>query len=199
VTNRQPQFFSKALLGLPRRIELLLMHVVFFFCSVALVSGCATKSAYMGHPATDLTIVQEHATRDSIEATLGKPERTARQDAVLIAWYVYDRGFAGNLETTSTGEKILWAPVMAWGEMVSLGLAGWMTACQTPCQKGLLTVRYDENSRVIDAMESFLPDDHPAVIKCAQSAVRGDVAVCEGVREKVRPSSLPKYMPPQDR
>jgi len=199
VASREPQLPSKTLLSLPRRIELLLIHVIFVFCSVALVSGCATKSAYMGHPATDLTIVQKHATRESVEAAIGTPERTAQQDAVLVAWYAYDRGFVGNLEMTSTGEKMLWAPVMAWGEMVSLGLAGLMTACQAPCQKGLLTVRYDENGRVIDAMESFLPDDHPLVIECAQSAVRGDVAVCGGVREKVRPSSLPTNLPPQDR
>jgi hypothetical protein len=199
VADRQSQLPSKALLSLPRRIELLSIHVIFAFCSVALGSGCATKSAYMGHPATDLTIVQERATRASVEAAIGTPERTAEEDGALVAWYEYDRGFVGNLEMTSTGEKMLWAPVMAWGEMVSLGLAGWLTVCQTPCQKGLLTVRYDENSRVIDAMESFLPDDHPLVIKCAQSAVRGDVAVCAGVREKVRPSSLPKSLPPQGR
>jgi len=199
VANRQPRLPSKVLLSLLRRFELHLIQVIFVSCSVALVSGCATKSAYVGHPATDLTIVQEHATRESVEAAIGTPEGTAQQDDVLVAWYAYDRGFVGNLEMTSTGEKMLWAPVMAWGEVVSLGLAGWLTACQTPCQKGLLTVRYDENSRVIDAMESFLPDDHPLVVKCAQSAVRGDVAVCKGVREKVRPSSLPKNLPPQGR
>ena len=153
----------------------------------------------MGHAATDLSIVQEHVTRDSIEAALGEPERTAHQDTFLVAWYVYDRGFVGNLEKISAGEKMAWAPVMAWGELASLGVAGWLTACQTPCQKGLLTVRYDENSRVFDAMESFLPDDHPLVSKCAQSAVRGEVAICAGVREKVRPSSLPANLAPRDR
>jgi hypothetical protein len=112
---------------------------------------------------------------------------------------VYDRGFVGNLEEISAVEKMAWAPVMAWGELVSLGVAGWLTACQTPCQKGFLTVRYDEYSRVFDATESFLPDDHHLVSKCAQSAVRGEVGVCAAVREKVRPSSLPKNLVPRDR
>jgi len=152
----------------------------------------------MGHAATNLSIVQEQAARESIEAAIGTPERTVQQGAALVAWYVYDRGFVGNLEENSATEKMLWAPVMAWGEVVSLGLAGWLTACQTPCQKGLLTVRYDEHNRVIDAMESFLPDDHYLVSECSQSAVRGEVAVCAGVREKVRASSLPENVLPRD-
>ena len=77
-------------------------------------------------------------------------------------------------------------------QFVTLGLAGWITACQGPCQKGWLIVRYDGQGRVVDAQESYLPDDHPLVADCAGSAVRGEVAVCQGVRDKVRPSSLPK-------
>ncbi len=190
---------AKPLFSLRRLVELQLICVFLVFWSAALLCGCATKSAYLGHSATDLSLVQVQGTRESVEASIGTPERTDQQGAVLVASYVYDRGFVGNLEAISTSEKMLWAPVMAWGEVVSLGLAGWLTACQTPCQKGLLTVRYDENDRVIEAIESFLPDDHPLVSKCAQSAVRGEVAVCAGVREKVRPSSLPENLQPPDR
>lgn len=199
MASKERQLPAKTQLCSSPSTELPLIYVILVFWSAGLVCGCATKSAYMGHAATDLSIIQEHGTRGSIETALGTPERTAQQDAFLVAWYVYDRGFVGNLEEISAGEKMAWAPVMAWGELVSLGLAGWLTACQTPCQKGLLAVRYDERDRVIDAIESFLPDDHPLVSKCAQSAVRGEVAVCAGVREKVRPSSLPKNLQPQDR
>ncbi len=160
--------------------------------------ACATKAAYTGHAATDLAIVQPLAARESVEAAIGLPERTEQRSDLLVAWYVYDRGFIGNLEETSAGEKLLWAPVMAWGEFVTLGLAGWITACQGPCQKGWLIVHYDEQGRVVDAQESFLPDDHPLVADCAQSAVRGEVAVCQGVRDKMRPSSLPHNLQPQE-
>jgi len=159
-------------------------------CAV-LATGCASKRAYMGHPATDLSVVSAGATRAVVDAALGEPERTESRGDALTAWYVYDRGYVGNLEKTSAVEKLAWAPVMAFGEMVSLGLVGWMTACSTPCQKGLLQVEYDSEVRVVGADESFLPDDHPVVVDCARSAVRGEYAVCQGVREQIRPSSLP--------
>ena len=89
------------------------------------------------------------------------------------------------------GEKILWAPVMAWGEFISLGLASWMVACATPCQKGWLVIVYDKSDRVIDVSEDFLPDEHQLVADCAKSAVRADIGVCQSVRERVRPSLLP--------
>jgi hypothetical protein len=144
----------------------------------------------MGHPATDLSVVSAGATRAAVDAALGEPEKTESRGDALTAWYVYDRGYVGNLEKTSAVEKLAWAPVMAWGELVSLGLAGWMTACATPCQKGLLTVRYDSEARVVGADESFLPDDHPVVADCARSPVRGEVGVCLGVRQQVRDSSV---------
>lgn len=50
---------------------------------------------------------------------------------------------------------------------------------------------YDEDQRVIRTSERFLPDEHPTVADCARSAVRADVAMRQGVRERVRPSSLP--------
>jgi hypothetical protein len=154
-------------------------------------SGCASKKAYTGHSATDLSSVEKGALRITVESVLGTAEKVEDRDGNLIAWYIYDRGFIGNLEQTSVGEKLAWAPVMAWGEIVSLGLAGWMTACQGPCQKGWLIVEYDQRSEVVNAVETFLPDSHPLVVKCATSAVRGEVAVCEDVRQRIRPSSLP--------
>ncbi len=155
------------------------------------LSGCATKKAYLGHRATDLSMVSNGASRAQVEASIGSPEKTEQDDKVLTAWYVFDRGFIGSLEEKSGGEKIAWAPVMAWGEMVSLGLGGWITACTTPCQKGWLILQYDEHEQLIKADEMFLPDDHPLVSECARSPVRGENAVCAGVREMARPSSLP--------
>ena len=160
-------------------------------CALACLSACASKSAYTGHRATDLSSVEKGTLRTAVETVLGTPERVEDRDGNLIAWYVYDRGFIGNLEKTSVGEKLAWAPVMAWGEFVSLGLAGWMAACQAPCQKGWLIVEYDQRSEVVSAVETFLPDSHPLVVNCATSAVRGDVAVCRDVKERIRPSSLP--------
>jgi hypothetical protein len=156
------------------------------------VTACATKSAYTGHYATDLSSVKPGEIRTTIESTIGEPEKVEQQDTALVAWYVIDRGYVGTLEKNSVGEKILWAPVMAWGELVSLGLAGWMISCATPCQKGWLIIVYDKDGRVSSASEDFLPDEHPLVAECATSAVRGDFAVCQGVRENVRPSSLPR-------
>jgi hypothetical protein len=158
-------------------------------CTVV-ASGCASKRAYMGHSATDLSAVSAGAPRAAVDEALGQPEKTESRGDALTAWYVYDRGYVGNLENNSAGAKLAWAPVMAFGEMVSLGLAGWMTACATPCQKGLLQVEYDSEARVVGAVESFLPDDHPVVADCARSPVRGEVGVCLGVRQKVRGSTL---------
>lgn len=166
-------------------------NMFILLCAAGWLNACATKAAYTGHTATELDVVQPRAARATVDAEIGTPERTEQQGDHLVAWYVYDRGFVGNLEEISVGEKLLWAPVMAWGEMVSLGLAGWMTACQGPCQKGWLIVQYDKQDSVIHAEESFLPDDHPLVKDCALSPVRGEASLCQAVREKVRPSSLP--------
>jgi len=167
------------------------LTVSILLTSVTAVAGCATKSAYTGHYATDLSFVKPGLARATIESAIGSPEKAEQQGKAVEAWYVIDRGFVGTLEENSVGEKILWAPVMAWGEFVSLGLSGWMVACATPCQKGWLVIVYDEDERVIRASDRFLPDEHPIVADCARSAVRANVAVCQGVRERVRPSSLP--------
>lgn len=155
-----------------------------------LATGCASKRAYMGHPATDLSVVGLGATRADVDAALGEPERTESRGDALTAWYIYDRGYVGNLEETSAMTKLAYAPVMAFGEFALLGMGGWLTTCAAPCQKGLLTVQYNGEVRVVGAEESFLPDDHPVVADCARSPVRGKMAVCRGVRQKVRASSL---------
>ena len=164
--------------------------VVSIIAMVIASYGCASKSAYTGHPSTDLGSVEKGTSREIIEQLLGRPDRTEKKADGTLAWYVYDRGFIGNLEMISAGEKLLWAPVMAFGELTSLGLAGWMTACQAPCQKGWLMIEYDDLSQVLSASEAFLPDDHTLVKDCARSPVRGDIAVCQGVRTMVRPSTL---------
>ncbi len=155
------------------------------------VTGCATRRAYTGHPASDLSVVTAGAIRADVESALGPPEKVEIREGALTAWYIYDRGYIGTLETLNAAAKVAWAPFMAFGEFGSLGLAGWMTACAAPCQKGLLMVRYDGGGRVIGAVESFPPDDHPLVADCALSTVRGNIAVCQRVREQRRPSSLP--------
>ena len=168
-----------------------LVAPVLFFLLLS-ETACATKSAYIGHSATDLSSVMPGELRTTVESTIGQPEKVEQHDTTLVAWYVIDRGYVGTLEKNSLGEKILWAPVMAWGEFVSLGLAGWMVACATPCQKGWLVIVYDNEDRVREVSEDFLPDRHPLVEECAKSAVRADIGVCQYVRESVRPSSLPR-------
>lgn len=177
------------MLALPRVFSSSFLVFTLALCAL-LATGCASKRAYMGHPATDLSFVGVGTTRADVDAALGEPERTESRGDALTAWYIYDRGYVGNLEETSAMTKLAYAPVMAFGELVSLGLGGWITACAAPCQKGLLAVRYDSEARVVGAEESFLPDNHPVVADCARSPVRGELAVCQGVRQKVRASSL---------
>lgn len=172
--------------GWPRLLAAPALFVFLLF-----LTACATKIAYTGHSATDLSSVKPGELRATIERTIGQPEKVEEQGTSIVAWYVIDRGFVGTLEEDSFGEQVLWAPVMAWGEFVSLGLAGWMVACATPCQKGWLVIVYDNDGRLREVSENFLPDDHQLVAGCTQSAVRADLAVCQGVRERVRPSSLP--------
>ena len=152
--------------------------------------ACASHKAYLGHAATDLSALKVGQDRAEVDRRLGAQDRTESSEEGSTVWYVYDRGYVGTLEDKSAAEKVGWAPILAWGEMVSLGLAGWMTACATPCQKGWLKVDYDLADQLTDASEEFLPADHPGVAECAGSAVRGEIAVCAGVRERVRPSSL---------
>ena len=172
------------------RASSITLAVLFFLLSA--LTACATKSAYTGHRATDLSAVKPGVPRTTIESTIGQPEKVKEQDTSLVARYVIDRGYFGTLETNSLGEKRGWAPMMAWGELLSFGLAGWMVACATPCQKGWLVIVYDNEGRVREVSEDFLPDGHPLVEECAKSAVRADIGVCQYVRESVRPSSLPR-------
>ncbi|MBD3648715.1 MAG: hypothetical protein HUJ31_14970, partial [Pseudomonadales bacterium] len=174
-----------------------------FFCSVllallvtALAVGCASKRAYVGYPATNLGGLIEGVERKEVDAVLGLPERVEVVPAGAIAYYVIDRGFVGNLEETNPGAKIAWAPVMAWGELVTLGLSGWLVGCQVPCQKAWLAVVYDNAGRLVTAHDTLLPDEHPLVTHCAGSAVRGEVAVCQGVRQQLRPLTLPAKTAP---
>ena len=159
------------------------------------LTGCAAKSAYTGHVATDLSGLNSGISRSEVEKLIGQPEREVQKDGVTHVWYVFDRGFVGTLEKTSAGEKILWAPIMAWGEMVSLGIVELMILCQTPCQKGLLEVRYGADDRLLTATEHTPPDSHPIVKGCATTAIRADLAVCKAVREQARASTLPKLPP----
>ncbi|TFG85706.1 MAG: hypothetical protein E4H19_08015, partial [Chromatiales bacterium] len=69
-------------------------------CAVV-ATGCASKRAYMGHAATDLSVVSAGATRAVVDSAVGQPERTESRGDALTAWYVYDRGYVGNLEKTS--------------------------------------------------------------------------------------------------
>jgi len=168
----------------------------FFVCAflpLALVlPGCAAKRSYWGHPATDLSSLSAGTPRSRVDALLGPPDKQDDSNGAGQAWYLYDRGFVGTLEYTSAGEKILWAPIMAWGELVSLGLVELMILCQAPCQKGLLEVDYDQEDRLLQATEQVPPHTHPAVKGCMTRAVRNDLAVCQGVRERRRPSTLPE-------
>jgi hypothetical protein len=157
-----------------------------------MLPGCAAKSIYWGHPTTDLSPPGAGTPRSRVDTLLGPPYTQDESNGVLRAWYLYDRGFVGTLEHTSAGEKILWAPIMAWGELVSLGLVELMILCQTPCQKGLLEVKYDQGDRLVQATEHIPPDAHPALKGGMTRAVRNDLAVCQGVRERRRPSTLPE-------
>ncbi|MGB5495156.1 MAG: hypothetical protein WBM97_11840 [Sedimenticolaceae bacterium] len=169
---------------------------VFFVCTllplVLMLPGCAAKSMYWGHPATDLSSLSAGTPRSRVDALLGLPDKQDESNGIRHAWHLYDRGFVGTLEGTSAGEKILWAPIMAWGELVSLGLVELMILCQTPCQKGLLEVKYDQEGHLLQATEHIPPDAHPAVKECMTRPVRNDLAVCQGVRERRRPSTLPE-------
>ena len=170
--------------------------VAFFVCVLLplalMLPGCAAKRNYWGHPATDLSSLSAGTSRSRVDTLLGPPDKQDESNGIRQAWYLYDRGFVGTLEDTSAGEKILWAPIMAWGELVSLGLVELMILCQAPCQKGLLEVRYDQEDRLLQSTEHIPPDTHAAVKGCMTRPVRNDLAVCQGVRERRRPSTLPK-------
>ena len=170
--------------------------VAFFVCALLplalMLPGCAAKRNYWGHPATDLSSLSAGTPRSRVDTLLGPPDRQDESNGIKQAWYLYDRGFVGTLEDTSAGAKILWAPIMAWGELVSLGLVELMILCQAPCQQGLLEVRYDQEDRLLQATEHIPPNTHPAVKGCMTRPVRNDLAVCQGVRERRRPSTLRK-------
>ena len=168
------------------------MAVCLLLSEGGLLTGCATKRSYLGHPSTDLSSLHAGAPRPDVDALLGSPAKEYDSEGIRKAWYLYDRGFVGTLENNSAGEKLFWAPIMAWGEMATVGLAGLMIHCQAPCQRGLLEVKYDRQGRLVFATEHVPADDHPAVEGCMTRPIRVDLAVCRSVRDRVRPSTLPR-------
>jgi len=143
-----------------------LVTLVLLFVA-ALVQGCVAQHAYLGHDETDLSILQTGVSRAAVEEVTGPPERIEQDDGFYIAWYLYDTGYTGRLEKESTFNKITMAPVLAYGELRTLGLYGAaLEHCQDVCQKGLLEVSYDARDTLLSARESMLPDTHVLLNGC---------------------------------
>jgi hypothetical protein len=159
-------------------------HVVLVLLfSAVLVQGCVTKHAYFGHDETDLSILQTDVSRAAVEKVTGPPERIEQDEGFYIAWYVYDIGYTGRLEKESAFNKITMAPVMAYGELLSLGLLGAVQEhCQDVCQKGLLEVSYDATDTMLSARKSMLPESHVLLNGCLYNTVDDMKAWCAGWR-----------------
>jgi hypothetical protein len=153
--------------------------------SAVLFQGCATQHAYFGHDETDLSILQTGVSRAAIEKVTGPPERIEQDEEFYIAWYVYDVGYKGRLEKENAFNKITMAPVMAYGELLTLGLWGAMLEhCQEVCQKGQLEVRYDATDTMLSVRESILPESHVLLDGCLYNTTFRDMRpMCMGWRQ----------------
>lgn len=154
--------------------------------------GCASGRAYFGHEATDLGAFSHGNDRATTEEIAGTPERIESGEQGYTAFYIYDRGYVGRLEEQDTATKIVYVPIMAWGELLTLGLLGVsLDHCQEVCQKGMLAVHYDLSDRLVTYEGVELPFDHPLLDGCTYNAPASMMQFCQAIRGFVRPSTLP--------
>ncbi len=154
-------------------------------------SGCASHRAYFGHASTDLGVFQPGTERTAAEVVTGIPERIEAGEQGYTAYYVYDRGYVGRIEAQHTATKIAYVPIMAWGELLTLGLLGAaLDHCQEVCQKGQLAAHYDLSDRLVTTESAALPDTHPLLDGCTYNAPASMFSFCMAIRDRVRPSTL---------
>ena len=164
------------------------LAVVFFIY----LSGCATHRAYFGHASTDLGALRHGSERAVAEKVIGTPERVERGEQSYTAYYLYDRGYVGRIEAQDMATKLGYAPIMAWGELLTLGILGVsLDHCQEVCQKGQLEARYDPSDRLVTIKGVELADAHPMLDGCLYNAGRSMISFCMAIRDMVRPSTLP--------
>lgn len=174
-------FLSASVCG----ISLALVSCIWF-------SGCATHRAYFGHESTDLGVFQPGSERTAAEVVTGSPERIESAEQGYTAYYLYDRGYVGRIEAQDMATKIVYVPVMAWGELLTLGLLGAaLDHCQEVCQKGQLAVHYDPSDRLVAVESVELPDTHPLLDGCTYNAPASMFSFCMAIRDMLRPSTLP--------
>lgn len=164
------------------------LAVVFFIC----LSGCATHRAYFGHASTDLGALRHGSERAPAEKVTGTPERIELGEQGYTAYYLYDRGYVGRIEARDMATKLGYAPIMAWGELLTLGMLGVsLDHCQEVCQKGQLEVHYDPSDRLVTIEGVELADTHPLLDGCLFNARRSIISFCMAIRGMVGPSTLP--------
>jgi hypothetical protein len=100
------------------------MRLPWFATALLITQGCATQHANFGHGSTDLSGLRAGVSRADVEKVTGAPEGLDAGDGAYVAYYVYDRGYVGTLEGQGTASKIVMVPVLAWGELLTLGLLG---------------------------------------------------------------------------
>ena len=158
------------------------------------LSGCATHRAYFGHESTDLGVFQHGRERADTEVVTGIPERIEYGEQGYTACYLYDRGYVGRIEEQDMAAKIAYVPIMAWGELLTMGVLGVsLDHCQEVCQKGQLAVHYDPSDRLVATESLELPDTHPLLDGCIYNAPASMMSLCMAIRDMVRPSTLPPY------
>jgi len=162
------------------------------FAVVIYLSGCASGRAYFGHESTDFGAFSHVKDRAAAENIVGLPEIIESGDQGYTAFYIYDRGYVGRLEEQDAATKIVYAPIMAWGELLTLGLLGAsLDHCQEVCQKGLLVIHYDQSDQLVSYEQMALPDDHPLLDGCTYNTPSSMVSFCQAIRDTVRLSNLP--------
>jgi hypothetical protein len=166
----------------------ILLAPVLMICLV----GCLGGQMYFGHNATNLGTFSRGIDRADVEEVAGKPEHIESGEQGYKAFYIYDRGYVGTLEEQDTALKLAYVPLTAWGELLTFGLLGAsLHHCQDVCQKGLLVVHYDMSDRVVTCEGDELPSDYPLLDGCAYDAPGSMISFCQGIRDRVRASTLP--------
>jgi len=162
-----------------------------FVVAICLI-GCASGRAYFGHKSKDMSVFMQINDRAEVEDIVGLPERIESREQGYTAYYIYDRGYVGRLEEQDAPTKIVYVPIMAWGELLTLGLLGAsLDHCQEACQKGLLAVHYDLSDRLITYENVEFPVDHPLLDGCTYNAPSSMMSFCQEIRNMARSSSLP--------
>jgi len=144
-----------------------------------LLSGCSAINQTFGISPTDLSWIKLGMEKTQIENRLGQGQtRDVQDNSKTRIIYTFDRGYHPPSQSPA-----LWKPIEAVGwEAMNLGSLGARSYWERECQRSILELHYDKNSRLIYASEGL--------IDLGNIGTSGTRQICNRVRFNLAPSTL---------